>query len=232
MKQLVFIISLVVMSSSAHAVSGLNPAINVTKVYEFWMGKSADCSDLQKIVDLGTSGKDVDTEQSLDIGAGTLPSAGTYNCLAIVVSDTPVLKPATTGGACDSTHFYAHKTFRGASTTILPSDKNTTISPIGTDGSTPQKVAAYFSTDANANGGGTDGGHMPPWASTGSNAQNFGAPLSGGAVTVGTASMSKTFFVDCSAKVDDAEVGVWDVTGNANMGANGCATASCIVGFR
>lgn len=232
MKKIILTLSLVAMSSSAFAVSGINPAMNIAKVYEFWMGKNADCSDLVKVIDLGSSGKDVDTEQNIDIGAATLPPAGTYNCLAIVVSDSPVVKPATSGGACDNTHFYAQKTFRSPSTTILPSDKNTTVTPVGSDGSTPQKVAAYFTTASNADGSGQDGGHMPPWASDVSNTDHYGAPLAGGAVTVGTTSMTKTFFVDCSGKVQDGQSGVWDVTANASMGGNGCSTNMCVVGFR
>lgn len=227
MKKMITLLSLIVMSSSAYGattVTGLNPKSNVSKVYEFWMGKTADCTNMVKVIDLGTDGKEVDTELGVDVGSGSLPPAGTYNCLAIVVSDASTMQPATTGGTgntCDATKHYSHRTFRNSDTTILPSDPNTTITPNGKNGVggssdfVPQKVAAYFSTSG-TNGG---SGHTPATA----------LPLAGGAVTVGTDSMSKTFFVSCAGKVTDGQDGTIIVETGA---AGSCATDACQVGFR
>ena len=46
MKKIILTLSLVAMSSSSFAVSGINPAMNIAKVYEFWMGKNAGSSTL------------------------------------------------------------------------------------------------------------------------------------------------------------------------------------------
>lgn len=206
-------------STSATILSApLSPASNISTVYEFWMGQNANCTDMVKIIDFGNAGKYVDTEQGVDVGAGTLPPAGTYNCLAIVVSDTTSMKPNGTSSDCDPNTYYLHRTFRGSDMTILPGDPNTTIVPNNKNGPgfanfLPQKVAAYFST-AGSNGS----GHSPADA----------LPLAGGAVTVGTTSMNKTFFVNCAGKVQNGSPGT--ITQDGSLGA--CSTDACEVGFR
>lgn len=220
MKTSIFIFSFMMMNSAFALVTGLSPASNVTTVYEFWMGQNADCLDMVKVIDLGPAGKDVDTEQALDIAKATLPPAGTYNCIAIVVLDAAKMRPSTTAGGCDSTKTYTQRTFRNADITVLPSDPNTIINPNGKNGVggladfVPQKVAAYFSTS----GAIGHSGHAPSDA----------LPLAGGAIAVGSSSMSKTFYVDCRGTVQDNESSIDADTGAAAT----CFTEPCEVGFR
>lgn len=105
MKQTQLLISLFASALFSFSAFAVEPAqVNVT-VYQLWASLNADCSDPIKVIDNGATGRTSNIVTGPDLGEGTLPPDGTYNCLIMVIKDNVQIVPATTGtipvGACD-----------------------------------------------------------------------------------------------------------------------------------
>jgi len=83
-------------------------------MYALYVSSNADCSDYTTLVDHGTAVdyKDFATNPTLFEAS---PTDGTYNCVALRMSDVIRFQPATSFGACDASVEYQQDIYRSDS---------------------------------------------------------------------------------------------------------------------
>lgn len=86
-------------------------------MYALYVASNADCSGYATLVDHGTTVdyKDFATNPTLFEAA---PTEGTYNCVALRMSDVIKFKPATTFGTCEMDTEYQQDIYRSDSDSI------------------------------------------------------------------------------------------------------------------
>ncbi|MBS1985126.1 MAG: hypothetical protein JST16_13230 [Bdellovibrionales bacterium] len=162
MKNTKFLLSLVASTLTFAAAQANTVTISSYKLkaYELWASTATDCSSPVKVIDNGSSGKEVDIATSTDFGEGNLPPDGTYKCLIAVIGDTSTMVPEVTGtttsgatqnDACVAGTTYTQDTCAAGTTSKLP-DGTTTTCRTGQE----DKVAAYISTTGTEGADGHD----------------------------------------------------------------------------
>ena len=133
-----------------------NPGSLQINMYTLYISQSADCSNPLTVQDYGSSpvAKDFVLAPTLFTGS---PAAGSYNCIAVKMSDLLQMRPATTFGACDSTVTYPESIYNTnntnpADTASFMRDINLQpIAPLGTNSNpTAEPVLILFTMDTAA----------------------------------------------------------------------------------
>lgn len=144
-----------------------DPASIPLTMYALYIGQNADCSNMTLVQDYGAAGavKDMVAAPTLFVGA---PAAGTYACVAFVMSDVVKAVPATTFGACTTGVTYAGDIYRDDSGATWKDVNGNTIVPHGTD-TVPvdDHVTIFLSGDTTAAlARGIDHGQLLPLATS------------------------------------------------------------------
>jgi hypothetical protein len=124
-----------ILSSGTHAprtaaLTGDPGALRIG-VYAMYISPNADCSSAVLVQDYGATPSVKDFVSNPVLFTGT-PASGSYQCVAIKMSDVIRVQPATTFGVCDSTVEYAGDIYRAGESDWKDIDLNTIVGT-GTD---------------------------------------------------------------------------------------------------
>ncbi len=179
--------------------TGLDPDSVQLKIYKIAVSESADCSDLIEVFSDDAADYS-DFSGNPTLGNGTIPD-GTYNCVAIEMSDQVVFTPATSS---DSLNCVA-----GEENTIdvcRPDNNGTTLLIDGTESDCTDgddRVALYLSTDSIT---------LPkePGAEGDNEGNNFAPPADG--------ELANGFFLDGAFEVSGTSAGTFVVDFTGRVG--------------
>lgn len=213
--------SLFVISLTAQAAdTGLGASSLKLKVYKFAVSSSPLCTNLQTVVDNGSSPVEVEFVGGVNLGSGPIVN-GTYPCVVIEFEDVIKFKPDanSTSGNCATATESSLDVCR-SSTSALISGATTTCT-VGAD-----RVAMYLST-ASASISSSDAFNAP--TSIGDAAHGF--TLSAALAVSGTA--SGKLIVNPAGKVCDDNLSGCDggAGGTGTGGAGACKLEPPTFGF-
>jgi hypothetical protein len=108
------------------------PASSLTiKLYALYISANTDCSSPQLVQDLGVAGLEKDFMTNPMLFEGT-PTAGTYQCVMMKMSDVLRMKPGASFGACVSGTEYSGDIYRDGESDWVDSDLHPIVGS-GTD---------------------------------------------------------------------------------------------------
>lgn len=196
--------------AASSAFANTNPASALVTIYGVAVSPNADCSNAV-VLNYSSSPTAVDFEQTPSLFSGS-PSAGTYNCVVLLMSDQLTFTPAATTGNCTAGTTYSRVVCSGNCTyTTITNASSLAPGVTLTYGSTVQTSATTSQDLANATmvplfiSNGTSGTGQTGLAftqPTGANATTAGIALSGAFVVPAS---SATFIVDFDNQVNGSQ---------------------------
>jgi hypothetical protein len=203
MRLITSIVAIALIGQSAMAADlGLNAQSLKLKVYKFAVSTSPLCTNLQTVVDNGSSPTEVEFVGNVNIGSGSI-SSGTYPCVVVEFSDNIKYTPSanSTSMNCLAAVQNTMDVCSVSNTSVLV-DGTTTNCTSGEN-----RVAMYIST-ASSSSTGSDAFNAPTSIGDASRGFNLTAALS----VSGTA--SGKFVVNPAGKVCDGDDAGCDGGGN------------------
>ncbi len=191
------IFSTLLFFTSQVAMAGVDPSSATWTLYKVYLYESADCTGAPQVVLDDTTGVSEDFVNNPTMSSVSNVDSGTYNCVAIKISDEVTFVPsADSGSECVSGTSYTISVCQSSQTS---QDADTGASTTCTDGA--DTVWVYLST----------------WASTAQSMDTFTPPSTQGessGINLGSAltvsedgTTTGTFIIDTTGTVDTAATG-------------------------
>ena len=193
-------VSITLPGLSADTTTSGSPTAFTIQLYQVYVGLSADCTDLTLVKDNGDAPESFDMLSSPTLFSATV-DAGTYNCLALVISDNMIFTPDTTAAesfpsscvAGESATFDIYRS-DGSDSTTWKDINGDDITAHGTPSAPVADVITFFATtDTSA-------------ASTALGLSEFQVGELTGALTVPA---SVVFYTDFSNQVSENDGHCW-----------------------